>query len=42
LVAGDILAVQIDQIATGAEGLSIAFVERIQDFVWSGDELVME
>ncbi len=42
LVPGNVLSLHIDQVAVGAEGLSVTINERIQDLVWSDDEIVMD
>jgi hypothetical protein len=41
LVPGDVLTMDIDQIATGASDLTILLTETIHDLVYVGDDLVM-
>ena len=42
LVPGNVLSIDIDQIATGADGLTIVLTELVNELVYDGNELVMQ
>jgi len=42
LVPGNVLTIDIDQIATSADGLTIVLTELVNELVYDGNELVMQ